>query len=400
MAAWRQAGDHEARDERAAWHFATVLRMIHSMILDDETDWRASVRCAAVVAALSLAIAPAVVAVGDDALVVAAADGRTNFFAGRETAFATVIRGGAAVEGNLLWVLAAGNRVLADGAVAVRHAGPDATKAVVSVTVPAGREGVAADTTLTTVLVDAAGRRLGRAQRKVRIFPEDPFVDRRRWLESLRIVLVDPAGETEKLLAAAGVPLLLARPDADLAALQPRLILIGEGMAWADHPRLSRDLVSLCAQGMNVLCLGPASGTFPLPGTDDANGAGDAASLTLRRADVVTGFDERLDWRDWSAASATVVSRLAIVADREAVVARVGEDTVGWPWLEARFSARERESDRTMGTFVVCGLGIVRHWEETPAARYLLAALLERLATPPVDVVESPPRHAPQEQSQ
>jgi hypothetical protein len=97
---------------------------------------------------------------------------------------------------------------------------------------------------------------------------------------------------------------------------------------------------------------------------------------------VVADFDERLDWRDWSKAGATVVSRLSIVADREAVVARAGSTPAGWPWLEARFGAREE--DPPAGTFIVCGLGIVAHWEETPAARYLLAALLARL-TPPSD---------------
>jgi hypothetical protein len=332
------------------------------------------------VAAASLAIMAAAVAAGDDAVVIEPADARTNYFACRAAECDTVIRGGVAVEGSLIWALAAGNRVLANGAVPVRHPGRGATNAVVSVQLPAGRDGVVADAVLTTVLADAAGNRLGAATRKVRIFPADPFFDRRRWLESLRIAIIDPEGRTERLLTAAGVPLMLTRSDADIAALQPQVILVGEGLAWADHPRLAVDLVHLCGRGVNVLCLAPASGTFPLPGNDDPLADARATRLTLRRADVVADFDERLDWRDWSAAGATVVSRLAIVADREAVVARAGGTPAGWPWLEARFGARE-EGPPT-GTFLVCGLGIVAHWEETPAARYLLAALLTRL-TPP-----------------
>jgi hypothetical protein len=311
------------------------------------------------VAAASLAIMAAAVAAGDDAVVIEPADARTNYFAGRAAECDTVIRGGVAVEGSLIWALAAGNRVLANGAVPVRHPGRGATNAAVSVQLPAGRDGVVADAVLTTVLADAAGNRLGAATRKVRIFPADPFFDRRRWLESLRIAIIDPEGRTERLLTAAGVPLMLARADADIAALQPQVILVGEGLAWADHPRLAADLVHLCGRGVNVLCLAPASGTFPLPGNDDPLADARATRLTLRRADVVADF-----------------------ADREAVVARAGSTPAGWPWLEARFGAREE--DPPAGTFIVCGLGIVAHWEETPAARYLLAALLARL-TPPSD---------------
>ena len=340
------------------------------------------------VAAASLAIVAAGVAAGDDGLVVAPADARTNYFAGRAAECGTVIRGGAAVEGSLGWVLAVGDRSLANGVVAVRHPGRGATNAVVTVPVPAGREGVVAEATLTTVLADAAGNRLGTATRPVRIFPADPFFERRRWLDGLRIAIVDPRGGTEKVLTAAGVPLLLARADADIAALRPHVVIVGEGLAWAEHPRLASDLVGLCGRGTNVLCFAPASGMFPLPGAADTIGDGVAASLSLRQADVVDDLDERLDWRDWSASGSTVVSRLAIVADREAVVARAGGTPRGWPWLEARFA--DGESGRTTGTFIVCGLGIVAHWEETPAARYLLAALLTRLTPPSADSTGSP----------
>lgn len=347
------------------------------------------------VVAASLAIVAAGIAAGDDALVMAPADARTNYFAGRAAECGTVIRGGVVVDGSLAWVLAVGGRSLANGAAAVRHPGRGATNAVVTVPVPAGREGVVAEATLTTVLADAAGARLGTATRPVQIFPADPFFDRRRWLDGLRIVIVDPGGGTEKVLAAAGVPLLFARADADIAALRPQVVIVGEGLAWAEHPRLAADLVGLCGQGTNVLCLAPASGAFPLPDPADTVGDGVVDRLTLRQADVVGDLDGQLDWRDWSARGSTVISRLAIVADREAVVARAGGTPRGWPWLEARFA--DRESGRPAGTFVVCGLGIVAHWEETPAARYLFAAVLARLAAPAADTAPSPDPRSHQE---
>jgi hypothetical protein len=336
--------------------------------------------------ALLLGIALARSVSGDDAPVVATADARTNFFAGREAVFDTLVRGNA-VDGSLVWVLTVGDRALADGAVAVRHAGRGATTATVAVGLPAGREGVVVDAALNTILADAAGRRLGSAVRRVRVFPADPFAGRRRWLESRRIVLVDPEGKTEKVLAAAGVPLLLARADADVAALRPQVLVVGEGLSWADHPGLSRSLVRLAAQGVNVLCLAPAGGTLPLPGTDDAPGDHVATSLALRRADVVADLDDRLDWRDWSAAG-TVVGRLSITADRGAVVVQAAAAPPGWPWMEVACAGRDDEPPA--GRLVVCGLGVVAHWEETPAARYLFAALLTRLAPPAREDADSP----------
>jgi|LakMenEpi03Aug12_release.lakeMendotaPanAssembly.Ray.scaffolds.fasta_scaffold78929_3 hypothetical protein len=310
------------------------------------------------------------------ALVVEPADHRTNFFAGGEAALGTVIRGGDAVEGTLVWVLAVGGRTLATGALEVRHAAGGATRRSVTVALPQGRAGVVIEAEFTAALVDAAGLRLGACSRPVRIFPTDPFADRTRWLAALGIIVIDPRGETEKTLTAAGVPFESFRADADVAALEVRLIIVGEGTSWREHPRLPHALAGAAARGARVLCLAPRDGTMPLPGTDDAADLF-ATSLLLRRADVVADLDARLDCRDWSDAAEPTVGGLALTAEGDAVVVRATAGSAGWPWLEAGFA--RRAATPAAGKLLICTLGIVAHWDETPAARFLFAAILERL---------------------
>jgi hypothetical protein len=337
-------------------------------------------------------------------LVVEPASARTNMFAGRGVVFGTIVRGGDAVDGKLVWALTVASRALASGAVAVRHAAADTTVAPVTIEVPAVREGVVVDATLTIALVDAAGTRLGTCSRPVRIFPDDPFADRKAWLASRRITLVDPSGRTEEVFRAAAVPFTLVPADGDVAAVGAALVVVGEGTSWVEHPGLPRALARLAARGVNVLCLAPLDGSMPLPGTADEPGACVAKSVSLRRADVIAECDARLDAVDWHGLpdqGDAVVSRLSVAADGAAVIARAGDRPIGWPWLEATLAPTD--TDVPAGTMIVCGLGIVAHWDETPAARYLFAALLDRLAArqsgeqpAPVDP-DSPPAEPPLE---
>jgi hypothetical protein len=343
-------------------------------------------------AAAAAAFACVVPAAAAEPLVIEPASTRTNMFAGRAATVGMVVRGGDAVAGSLVWALTVARRPLADGAVAVRHGGRDPTAATITIDVPDVRQGVVVDATLTVALVDAAGDRLGTCSRVLRIFPADPFADRTRWLASRRITLVDPPGRTERVFRAAGLPFTLVAADGDVAAIREGLVVVGEGTSWVEHPGLPRSLASLAARGVNVLCLAPLDGAMPLPGSADVPETCVAKSFVLRRADVVADLDARLDWRHWRDVpdpADAVVSRITVAADGADMVARAGKTPTGWPWLEAAFAPSE--SDASAAKILVCGLGIVAHWDETPAARYLFAALLERLTANQPEPDESAP---------
>lgn len=339
--------------------------------------------------AISLAmIAGLTAARAEDPLVVAFADQRTNFFMGREATVGVVVRGGA-FDGPLAWVLSVGNRPLARGTTGVRHVGPDPTRLNVTLTIPEGRDGIVIDALFTVSLSAGADGWRGGTSKVVRLFPVDPFADRRRWLESRQIALIDPVGRTAAAFEAANVPFTPVPTDLAIAAIRPPLIVVGEGVSWDDRPGLAADLAFVASRGVGVLCLAPRAGSMPLPGTAEEPGEVVARSLVLRRADVVAELDDRLDWRVWSAAGNTAMSRITVMADGAAVLVQAGDAPVGWPWLEATFA--RREADPPAGKLVICGLGVVTHWNETPAARYLFAALLERLTrSTPVPPVGDP----------
>ncbi len=318
------------------------------------------------------------------------ASGRTNFFAGREATFGSLIRGGDAAAGRLAWTLTALGRTLAGGTLDVRHDGGPATVAAVNAAIPEVKQGVVVEAVFTAVLVDAAGTRLATHARPVRIFPADPFIAQSRWLEALRLALVDPAGDTERVLTAAGVPFTLVRSEADVAAAEPRILVVGEGTSWLDQPELPTLVAGVTARGVPVLCLAPRAGTLPLPAAAALGGEPVAERLVFERAGIVAALDPRLDGRDWVADGRTVVGRVAVVADGSRALIRISaaaDEPAGWPWLEIDYAAPAPPAK-----LIVCGYGIVAHWHETPAARYLFAALLDRLAA---DRSHDRPDHPP-----
>jgi hypothetical protein len=308
------------------------------------------------------------------------ASGRTNFFAGREATLGTVVRGDA-VAGRLAWSLAALGRTLASGTLDVRHEGGPATTAAAVATIPAVKEGVVVEAVFTAVLVDAAGTRLATHTMPVRIFPTEPFVDRSRWLESLALALVDPVGDTARALTEAGVPFTLVRTEAEIAAAAPRVLVVGEGASWLDRPDLPGLVTRCAARGMPVLCLAPREGTLPLSGAADPSVEAVATRLVFERAGGVTALDPRLDGGDWGPAGGGIVSRLTIVAEGDRAVVRIAapaDEPAGWPWLGIDYA--DPATPTSKSTLVICGYGVVAHWNDTPAARYLFAALLDQLA--------------------
>ena len=307
--------------------------------------------------------------------VLAPADSRTNHFSGTEVTLRQVIRDPEPHFGRLVWSLSAHGRSLRHGTVDVEHGGDGPTITDIRVPLPAVKDGVVLDTMFTVALVDRAGGRLATHSRPVRIFPANPFVNRRRWLEGLTISVFDPVGDTVGVFERSGVPFTPLRSATDIDGMRTGLLVVGEGTSWVDEPALPATLIAAAARGVSVLCMAPRDGSMPLPAGGAAGGSERVNSLGLRGVDMIAEIDPRLDWKDWSPDRTAVTTRMAVVAEGDAAVVRVGRAETGWAWLESRHDA----GDAPAGTLVICGFGIVTHWDATPAARYLLAGILSRL---------------------
>jgi hypothetical protein len=209
------------------------------------------------------------------------------------------------------------------------------------------------------------------------IFPEDPFVNRSHWLKGLRICLFDPPGDTRQILDKMDVPFSRTANVDSLDTLNCGLLIIGEGTSLKEYRGLPEMMVKAAASGIPVLCLAPSDGDIVLPGSFAAGTQLPLPErLALRRNDVICELDKRLDALSWRANARPLSSSLLIKSERNRVVGEVVQSPDGWPWLEAGFPAEH-------GRLIICGFGIIRHWDAGPTPRFLFARILEHLTHTP-----------------
>lgn len=270
------------------------------------------------------------------------------------------------------WVASVGGRVInrAETPVEVR---PDReAKVEVKFTVPEVKTGVILPALLavTAVSVDDPTRK-ATLEKPLWIFHHQPFADRTEWLKALKVRLFDPQEKTAPVLEKAGIPFTLVGNVEALAEPGDEMIIIAEGISFEDYRALSEIMVRAAAGGHPVLCLAPAGGVMPLPGTKEAE-LPPPGKMSLRRNDIITELDKRLDADVWPQGNA-VASSLVLTCDRNLVVGEVVRDSIGWPWLDIAYPQTTRH-------LVVCGFGIIAQWEAGPTPSFLLLRLLEYTA--------------------
>ena len=279
------------------------------------------------------------------------------------------------------WAFTIGRRTVAAGE-AVVDPGPDGpATAVVHLDVPPVKDGVVLPALL-TVSVTEGGRRdaLATAEKPLRIFPRNPFADRVDWLQGLGLTLFDPAGTTAGPFEALGIPFASARDVEAVAALEGGTLVVGEGASFAERRGLAEAMAALAARGVPVLCLAPADGAIPLPAAGDGDDPA-AESIALRRQDIIAVLDKRLDAAAWPGGGEVAAGGLILKAEGGRLVGEVAAGRRGWPWVEVGYPGRA-------GKLVICGFGLVKHWDDGPTPRFLLARALEAVA----GTVEGPDR--------
>jgi hypothetical protein len=215
-------------------------------------------------------------------------------------------------------------------------------------------------------------------ERTLWIFADDPFFNRAKWFEGLKITLFDSDAKSKtsealkalKSLKGLKTPFEEVRNAAALADLKEGVLVIGEGVSFKDEAGLAEAMVQAACRGVSVLCLAPKDGSFPLPGAD--NGLPGPGSLTFLRQDIISKLDKRFDAAAWAPDNQVVARSLAVKTEDGKVVAEVADGGKGWPWLQLDFPDKK-------GRLVVVGFPVIQHWENGPTPRYLLARLLEHV---------------------
>lgn len=314
---------------------------------------------------LLIACGTAATARADEAVRLTPHNEPSAVFGDSETTLTYTIRREGSFDGTLAWVHSAGRRTIARGELPVT----DADQFAIRLRIPPVRETVAFETTLTVVLQPrGGGRAVASHSRSLWIFPQDPFAGRSEWLASLDITLFDPEGPTRDVLNASKIPFREVRHVDALDQVDGGVVIVGEGCSWRAFRGLGDLLPQVAAKGVAVLCLAPAEGSFVLPGSGGSDSPRPDA-VALGRTDLIAKRDKRLDAAAWNGAGELVASRLAIVSSRSGVTAEVSDDRAGWSWLEFDYANK--------GRWIVCGFGVIEHWDASPNARFFLANLLE-----------------------
>lgn len=274
-------------------------------------------------------------------------------------------------RGQLVWTLAdaGANRVLPKGRGEVPVAAGDKT-AKFALDLPPLNDGVVLKATLTVSLIDAAKKEpVAEHAKTMWIFSADPFVGRLKVLDDLKITLYDPDPKfaTADALKSLKIPFDQVDTAAALAESKGNVIIVGEDVSFVNEPELLKTLLPLAKKGATVICLAPAAGTFALPGAD----SNDGDDLSFKRRTAINEVDSRLDATAWLDCPSPIRATVAIKSVEGSVVGEAVPGSENFPWLQIDYP-------ETKGRLVICGFGVIAHWQRTPTPRYLLDALLKR----------------------
>ena len=305
---------------------------------------------------------------------VRATDVGSNLFGGHDARLPFVVTANRQLEGIAAWTLSVDQRIVARGKTAVAATPQTPGNIEIRVDMPKVKAGVVLRAVLSFAIY-GQDRHTAEAslEKPLWIFSEDPFTDRSRWLKELKICLFDPSGNTRQVFEKMKIPFSQTANVDSLDALDRGLLIIGEGTSFRDYRGLPELMMKTAAGGTAVLCLAPLDGEIMLPGSLGVTTEFPLPErLLLRRNDVICELDKRLDALVWGTGVRPLASALSVRSDRNRVVGEVVQSPDGWPWLEIGFPAEH-------GKLIVCGFGVVRHWQIGPTPRFLFARILEYL---------------------
>lgn len=311
---------------------------------------------------------------GEPRVSIVAQEPWADFWGGKEILFHFAVSSDQAMTGRAGWKFSCGDRTLARQEREIAP-GPGKTEILeIRVQMPEVKEGVVLPAALTVSLVEAGSvKAVAAVEKKIWIYPENPFVDRKEWLKKLDIRLFDPEKKTGECFEKAGIPFQRVNNCEALSEIKDGIIIVGEGVSFNDYKGLSEVLFKAAARGVPVLCLAPSGGTCSLPGVGE-NELPVPQSMTFHRNELIARLDKRLDAGTWPPDGVIFGTTMAIKSMRGTIVGEVEKGHKEWPWLEMTF-------DKPQGKFILCHFAIIEKWESGPAPRFFLARMMEYLTS-------------------
>lgn len=192
---------------------------------------------------------------------------------------------------------------------------------------------------------------------KIHIFGRDPLADRHNWAEALQIVLFDPSGETAKAFGTINLPYRQLTGLGGLAAVTEGIVVVGEGLSFADHPELDDTLCCLARQGVPVVLLAPGSGNFRVADPPPTR-------FELRDESVGQQIDPQ------TVGDLKRSRGYRVSGDGNGPVLRITVQRSDYAWGDFRF-------DNKRGRLCCLTWNLLETWETSPAPRFFFVRLLE-----------------------
>ncbi|MCG2661073.1 MAG: hypothetical protein L6437_12615, partial [Kiritimatiellae bacterium] len=144
---------------------------------------------------------------GEPRVSIVAQEHWADFWGGKEILFHFAVSSDQAMTGRVGWRFSCEGRTLAQQEREIAP-GPGKTEILeIRVQMPAVKEGVVLPAVLGVSMMEAgAEKSVAAVEKKIWIYPENPFVDRKEWLKKLDIRLFDPDKKTGECFEKAGIP--------------------------------------------------------------------------------------------------------------------------------------------------------------------------------------------------